>query len=156
MTAPAKNGFMEQSWGMAGRVTSDSQAGHETADTNSKMLSLPSIAMTAFLTVEVVRSFASNSLALRSDAAPMVKYVLSLAIALFAIRTGCLSADDRRTFGHKRLDILPRHLTRCCASLWQSTLSSRRSSGTAGLSYPRACSSSPALACCQISCRCGG
>ncbi len=112
MTASAKSVPMEQGWGMAGRVTSDSRAGHETAGTNSKMLSLPSIALTAFLTVEVVRSFAFNSLALRSDAAPMVTYVLSRAIALLAIRTGCLSADDRRTFGYKRLDILPRHLTR--------------------------------------------
>ncbi len=47
-----------------------------------------------------------NSLALLSDAALMMTDVAALAIALLAIRIGQRPADDKRTFGYKRFEIL--------------------------------------------------
>ncbi|MCJ1883152.1 cation diffusion facilitator family transporter, partial [Pseudomonas nitroreducens] len=47
-----------------------------------------------------------NSLALLSDAAHMVTDVAGLVIALMAIHLGKKAADDKRTFGYKRLEIL--------------------------------------------------
>lgn len=59
-----------------------------------------------FLVAEVVAGFAFNSLALLSDAAHMFTDVAALAIALVAIRIGMRSADERRTFGYRRLEVL--------------------------------------------------
>lgn len=60
----------------------------------------------AFLVVEVVASFISGSLALLSDAGHMATDVAALGIALMAIRVGRRPADDRRSFGYRRLEIL--------------------------------------------------
>lgn len=94
---------------MTETATSDNQAGHahdHTAGANSKMLTLALILTTTFLIAEVVGSFMFNSLALLSDAAHMMTDVAALAIALLAIRIGGRAADDRRTFGYKRFEIL--------------------------------------------------
>ncbi|GGE83670.1 cation diffusion facilitator family transporter [Sphingomonas prati] len=65
------------------------------------------LALTAFyLLVEVVGAFWFNSLALLSDAAHMMTDVAALVIALAAISIGARPADDRRTFGYKRFEIL--------------------------------------------------
>lgn len=58
------------------------------------------------LVVELAGAFFYNSLALLSDAAHMMTDVAALAIALLAVRIGGKAADDRRTFGYKRLEIL--------------------------------------------------
>jgi cobalt-zinc-cadmium efflux system protein len=58
------------------------------------------------LAVELVGAFFFNSLALLSDAAHMMTDVAALAIALMAVRIGAKAADDKRTFGYKRLEIL--------------------------------------------------
>lgn len=58
------------------------------------------------LAVELAGAFLFNSLALLSDAAHMATDVAALGIALLAIRIGTRAADDRRTFGYKRLEIL--------------------------------------------------
>lgn len=60
----------------------------------------------AFLVAEVVGAWISGSLALLSDAAHMVTDATALAIALAAIRLGRRPADDRRTYGYRRLEIL--------------------------------------------------
>lgn len=60
----------------------------------------------AFLVVEVIASFVSGSLALLSDAGHMATDVAALGIALLAIRIGRRPADDRRSFGYRRLEIL--------------------------------------------------
>jgi cobalt-zinc-cadmium efflux system protein len=94
---------------MAETATSDDQGGHahyHTAGANTKMLTLALILTTTFLIAEVVGSFVFNSLALLSDAAHMMTDVAALAIALLAIRIGGRAADDRRTFGYKRFEIL--------------------------------------------------
>lgn len=85
------------------------QAGHghdHTAGANAKTLTLALILTTTFLVAEVVGAFAFNSLALLSDAAHMMTDVAALAIALLAIRIGGRSADDKRTYGYKRFEIL--------------------------------------------------
>ena len=59
-----------------------------------------------YLVAEVVGAFVFNSLALLSDAAHMLTDVAALAIALLAIWVGRRRADDRRTFGYKRFEVL--------------------------------------------------
>lgn len=59
-----------------------------------------------YLIAEVIGGFYFNSLALLSDAAHMMTDVAALVIALMAIRFGKRAADDRRTFGYRRFEIL--------------------------------------------------
>ena len=60
----------------------------------------------AFLLAEIAGGVLFKSLALLSDAAHMFTDVAALAIALAAIRIGQRKADDRRTFGYRRFEIL--------------------------------------------------
>ena len=73
---------------------------------NSKKLTFALILTSTFLVVEVVAGFITQSLALLSDAAHMFTDAAALAIALVAIRIGKLPADDKRTFGYQRFEIL--------------------------------------------------
>lgn len=75
-------------------------------DANSRMLVFALILTGTFLVVEVIGSFVFNSLALLSDAGHMLTDVAALAIALMAIRIGARPADDQRTFGYRRFEIL--------------------------------------------------
>jgi cobalt-zinc-cadmium efflux system protein len=61
---------------------------------------------TAFLIAELIGSFVFNSLALLSDAAHMFTDSAALAIALAAVKIGQRPADDTRTFGYRRFEIL--------------------------------------------------
>lgn len=81
-----------------------SQDEQETASERSLWWALGLTA--AFLVVEVIASFMSGSLALLSDAGHMATDVAALGIALLAIRIGRRPADDRRSFGYRRLEIL--------------------------------------------------
>ena len=77
-----------------------------TTGTNAKMLRW-ALALTAtYLIAEVIGGLVFNSLALLSDAAHMLTDVAALVIALLAIKLGQRAADDRRTFGYRRLEIL--------------------------------------------------
>ncbi len=60
----------------------------------------------AFLIAEAAGAFWLNSLALLSDAGHMLTDVAALGIALAAIKVGQRPADDRRTFGYRRLEVL--------------------------------------------------
>ena len=87
----------------------DAGEGHahdHTAGANSKMLTLALVLTATFLVAEVVGGIVYNSLALLSDAAHMMTDVAALAIALLAIKVGNRPADERRTFGYRRLEIL--------------------------------------------------
>ena len=77
-----------------------------TAGANSRMLAIALGLTTAFLIAELVGSYLFNSLALLSDAAHMFTDSAALAIALAAIRIGRKAADDERTFGYRRFEIL--------------------------------------------------
>lgn len=73
---------------------------------NAKKLTFALILTTIFLVIEVIAGFITQSLALLSDAAHMFTDAAALAIALVAIKVGKLPADDRRTFGYQRFEIL--------------------------------------------------
>ena len=77
-----------------------------TAGANAKALTWALVLTSIYLVAEVVGAFVFNSLALLSDAAHMMTDVAALAIALVAIRVGQRPADDKRTFGYKRFEIL--------------------------------------------------
>ena len=73
---------------------------------NAKKLTFALILTTSFLMIEVIAGFITQSLALLSDAAHMFTDAAALAIALVAIKIGKLPADDKRTFGYQRFEIL--------------------------------------------------
>lgn len=60
----------------------------------------------AFMGVEIAGGILANSLALLSDAAHMFTDVTALAISLAAVRIGKRTADDRRSYGYQRFEIL--------------------------------------------------
>ncbi len=76
------------------------------AGANSKMLAIALGLTTTFLIAELIGSFVFNSLALLSDAAHMFTDSAALAIALAAVKIGQRPADDVRTFGYRRFEIL--------------------------------------------------
>lgn len=77
-----------------------------TAGANAKMLGWALALTSTYLIAEVIGGFWFNSLALLSDAAHMMTDVVALAIALMAIKIGQRAADERRTFGYRRFEIL--------------------------------------------------
>ncbi|MBP7703703.1 MAG: cation transporter [Caulobacter sp.] len=91
-------------------MTQTSEAGEHghdhTAGANARQLTIALALTGTFLVVEVAGGLIFNSLALLSDAAHMFTDATALAIALAAIRIGAKLADDRRTFGYRRFEIL--------------------------------------------------
>lgn len=88
-------------------MSNESHAGHDhTAGANQRSLTIALVLTSTFLVVELVGGIMSQSLALISDAAHMMTDVAALAIALMAIRIGKRPADDKRTFGYHRFEIL--------------------------------------------------
>lgn len=73
---------------------------------SSRMLAIALALTTAFLIAELIGSFLFDSLALLSDAAHMFTDSAALAIALAAIKIGQRPADDERTYGYRRFEIL--------------------------------------------------
>lgn len=85
----------------------ESHAGHDHgAGANARMLALALGLTSLYLVAEVVGAFVFNSLALLSDAGHMLTDVAALAIALLAIKVGRKPADDKRSFGYRRFEIL--------------------------------------------------
>ncbi len=72
----------------------------------SKMLGIALALTGTFLIVELVGAYLFNSLALLSDAAHMFTDAAALAIALAAVKIGQRPADESRTFGYRRFEIL--------------------------------------------------
>lgn len=82
-------------------------AGHDhTAGANEKSLKIAFGLTFAFLLVELAGGIVAQSLALLSDAAHMFTDTAALAIALLAIRISKRPADNKRTFGYHRFEIL--------------------------------------------------
>ncbi len=73
---------------------------------NERALRVALVLTGGFMLAEVIGGFMLNSLALLSDAAHMFTDVAALAIALAAIRLARRAADNRRTFGYHRFEIL--------------------------------------------------
>ncbi|MBB5256038.1 cation diffusion facilitator family transporter [Rhizobium leguminosarum] len=84
-----------------------SHAHDHTAGSNARSLGWALGLTSIFLVAEVIAGVVFNSLALLSDAAHMMTDVAALAIALMAIKIGGRPADERRTYGYKRLEVLP-------------------------------------------------
>ena len=81
--------------------------GHDhAAGASSRMLAIALGLTKAFLIAELLGSFLFDSLALLSDAAHMFTDSAALAIALAAIKIGQRPADDERTYGYRRFEIL--------------------------------------------------
>ncbi|MEB5476897.1 cation diffusion facilitator family transporter [Acinetobacter pollinis] len=78
----------------------------EVTEGSAKKLAIALVLTSIFLVVEIVAGFVTESLALLSDAAHMFTDVIALAIALIAVHIGQLPADDKRTFGYQRFEIL--------------------------------------------------
>ena len=79
---------------------------HHGANASARQLGLALGLTASFLVVEVIYSFISGSLALLSDAGHMLTDVMALVLSLLAIRVGARPADQRRTFGYRRTEIL--------------------------------------------------
>ncbi|KGR79689.1 cation diffusion facilitator family transporter [Ureibacillus manganicus] len=73
---------------------------------NKKVLLISFIIITAYMIVEAIGGFVTNSLALLSDAGHMLSDSVALGIALFAFILGEKAANQRKTFGYKRFEIL--------------------------------------------------
>lgn len=85
----------------------ESHAGHDhTAGANARSLSIALGLTGTFLIAELVGAYVFNSLALLSDAAHMFTDAAALAIALTAIKIGNRPADNKRTYGYRRFEIL--------------------------------------------------
>lgn len=74
--------------------------------TSERFLWIALILTTTFLVAEVIGGILTNSLALISDAAHMFTDSAALAVSLVAIRIGRRAADNLRTFGYYRFEIL--------------------------------------------------
>lgn len=84
----------------------DGKAHSHTANANGRQLAIALALTSTFLIAEVIGGLVFKSLALLSDAAHMFTDVVALAIALAAIKIGQRKADERRTFGYRRFEIL--------------------------------------------------
>ena len=73
---------------------------------NTKKLTIALILTTTFLVIEFIAGIITQSLALLSDAAHMFTDAAALAIALAAIKIAKRPADNKRTFGYQRFEIL--------------------------------------------------
>ncbi|MBN8552064.1 MAG: cation transporter [Caulobacterales bacterium] len=83
------------------------KSGHDHATgANARRITIALVLTGTFLIAEVVGGLMFNSLALLSDAAHMFTDVVALSIALVAIKIGQKPADDRRTFGYRRFEVL--------------------------------------------------
>lgn len=81
-------------------------AHNHAAGANSRMLAWALVLTTIFLVAELIGAYVFNSLALLSDAAHMFTDSAALAIALAAVKIGQRPADEQRTFGYRRFEIL--------------------------------------------------
>lgn len=81
--------------------------GHDhAAGANSRMLAIALGLTGTFLVAELIGAFLFDSLALLSDAAHMFTDAAALAIALAAVKIGQKPADEKRTYGYRRFEIL--------------------------------------------------
>ena len=91
---------------MAAHAHKDGDKHDHTAGANSRQLMIALGLTGTFLVAEIAGGLYFNSLALLSDAAHMFTDAAALGIALIAIRVGQKAADDKRTFGYRRFEIL--------------------------------------------------
>nr|WP_203672713.1 MULTISPECIES: cation diffusion facilitator family transporter [unclassified Streptomyces] len=99
-------------------------AGHShgvAADADRRWLTIALVLIGVFMCAEVVVGVAANSLALISDAAHMLTDVVSIVLALVAMRLAARPAKGHYTYGLKRVEILSAQangLTLLLLSVW--------------------------------------
>ncbi|MEI7703544.1 MAG: cation diffusion facilitator family transporter [Deltaproteobacteria bacterium] len=86
----------------------DHAAGAHGASTarSARNLGLSLVVTAGIMVAEAVGGFVSGSLALVSDAGHMLTDVAALALALIAVRFASRPADEKRTFGFRRAEVL--------------------------------------------------
>lgn len=86
---------------------SHSHGGHSHSHSNNKKaLTISFILITAYMFVEFIGGWLTNSLALLSDAGHMLSDSMALGLSLSAIIFGAKKATENKTFGYKRYEIL--------------------------------------------------
>lgn len=73
---------------------------------NKKTLLIAFFIISAFMILEVIGGFVTNSLALLSDAGHMLSDAISLGVGVLAFKFGEKVADYSKTYGYKRFEIL--------------------------------------------------
>ena len=73
---------------------------------SARRLGLSLLVTAGIMVAEAVGGFLSGSLALVSDAGHMLTDVAALGLALLAVRFASRPADDKRTFGFRRAEVL--------------------------------------------------
>ncbi|HET7627457.1 MAG TPA: cation diffusion facilitator family transporter [Bacillales bacterium] len=79
---------------------------HHTHHANKKALLISFLLIAGYMIAEIVGGLLTNSLALLSDAAHMFSDAASLGVGLLAFKLGEKMADEARTYGYKRFEIL--------------------------------------------------
>ena len=79
---------------------------HGSDDSNQRRVLLALVVTGLFMVVEVVGGLLSGSLALLADAGHMLTDTMALGLAAMAFHVGKRPADQRRTFGYQRTQIL--------------------------------------------------
>ena len=79
---------------------------HASDDSNQRRVLLALVVTGLFMVVEVVGGILSGSLALLADAGHMLTDTMALGLAAMAFHVGKRPADQRRTFGYQRTQIL--------------------------------------------------
>ncbi|MFN2744173.1 MULTISPECIES: cation diffusion facilitator family transporter [Bacillus] len=79
---------------------------HHTHQASKKALLFSFILIFLFMAVEVVGGILTNSLALLSDAGHMLSDAAALGLSLIAVIFGAKTANENKTYGYKRFEIL--------------------------------------------------
>lgn len=96
---------MHSQMSMAGGFKMESEHDHSHGG-NKKTLLIAFVIITSYMFVEAIGGFLTNSLALIADAGHMLSDSLSLGIAFLAFTIGERAADQFKTYGYKRFEIL--------------------------------------------------
>ncbi|MEE3236400.1 MAG: cation diffusion facilitator family transporter [Pseudomonadota bacterium] len=79
---------------------------HSHGSNNVKRVQIALVLTGTFMVVEVIGGIISGSLALLADAGHMLTDTMALALAAFAFRVSSRPADERRSYGYQRVQII--------------------------------------------------
>jgi cobalt-zinc-cadmium efflux system protein len=81
--------------------------------TDEGRIGLAFLIIFTFMIVEIAGGLIANSLALLADGGHMVSDAVALGMSWFAIRIGKRPADDERSYGYRRLEVLAAFVNGC-------------------------------------------
>ncbi|WP_337969797.1 cation diffusion facilitator family transporter [Virgibacillus salexigens] len=84
----------------------DHSHGHHHHTSNKKVLFWSFILITAFMVIEAIGGYVTNSLALLSDAGHMLSDAAALGLSLLAFKIGERQATSSKTYGYRRFEII--------------------------------------------------